>query len=324
MKTRAYLALCRMLILDLVLALAIVGADYWFSYKLPQKLPSVNMPTENGSYSDGNDWRQKFEDRFSDAVVSTDTVYQSPNLSVTLTKCTYDSGIADADGKYGTKVAYTLADIYISSIDCLKTAFAQDTYGIGFEEEPQAMSGRLQSVLSINGDSYSKDSQLDNGTVIRNGVVYREGPSTEETCVLFRDGSMKIYGPDEFDPQKAAEEGAWQSWAFGPSLLDENGNAKTDFLTDDYIRQCHPRTAIGYYEPGHYCFLVADGRQKDYARGMYLEEMSQLFAELGCKAAYNLDGGHSSFMLKGTAVASHPPELCKDLSDGILVCEPEV
>lgn len=56
---------------------------------------------------------------------------------------------------------------------------------------------------------------------------------------------------------------------------------------------------------------------------MYLEEMSQLFADLGCKAAYNLDGGHSSFMLKGEDVVSHPYKLCKDLTDGILICEPE-
>ena len=67
-------------------------------------------------------------------------------------------------------------------------------------------------------------------------------------------------------------QGAWQSWIFGPGLLDENGKAKTDFLTWDYIKESHPRTAIGYYGPGHYCLLVVDGRQPDYSRGMFLEE----------------------------------------------------
>ncbi len=41
----------------------------------------------------------------------------------------------------------------------------------------------------------------------------------------------------------------------------------------------------------HYCFLVIDGKQKNYSRGMFLDEMAQLFESLGCKAAYNLDGG---------------------------------
>lgn len=317
-------AMTRALALDVALAVALVGTDYWFSYKLPQALPALNRYTEETTASTENDWKQKFQSHFSDTVISTDTTYQSPNVSVALTQITYDSGVADPNGEYGTMVTYTLADIYVSDIQCLRTAFAQDAYGIGFEEKPQAMSERLQSILSINGDSYSKDNQQDNGTVIRNGKIYREQASTEETCVLFRDGTMKTYTPDTFDPQQAVAEGAWQSWVFGPSLLDEHGTAKTDFWTADYIRESHPRTAIGYYEPGHYCFLVADGRQTDFARGMYLDEMSRLFADLGCKAAYNLDGGHSSFMLKGTDVASRPYQLCKDLTDGILICEPEV
>lgn len=133
---------------------------------------------------------------------------------------------------------------------------------------------------------------------------------------------MKIYGPDQFDSNQAIRDGAWQSWVFGPGLLDENGNAKTDFVTWDYIRQSHPRTAVGYYEPGHYCLLVVDGRSAGYSRGMYLEEMSKLFAELGCRAAYNLDGGHCSFMTKGISFVNNPYKANKDISDGIFICEP--
>ena len=51
---------------------------------------------------------------------------------------------------------------------------------------------------------------------------------------------------------------------------------------------------------------VIDGRQNDYSRGMFLDEMAKLFEDLGCKAAYNLDGGHSSFMLMKSKIVSHP------------------
>lgn len=308
------------LILDVALAIAVVGADYYLSYKLPQVLPALNQFTAAADA----DWSLKFQDHFSDIVISTNTMYKSPNISIELTRKTYDSGLSDPKGEYGTTVTYTLADIYVSRIACFTTAFAQDSYGIGFEEQPQAMSERMHAVLSVNGDSYSKDNRQANGTLVRNGQVYRKQEPTEETCVLFRDGTMKIYSPESFRAKNVIRKGAWQTWMFGPSLLDENGNAKTDFQTTGYIKESHPRTAIGYYEPGHYCLLVADGRQENFARGMYLEEMSQLFADLGCKAAYNLDGGHSSFMLKGTEVASHPYELYDDLTDGILICETEV
>lgn len=353
-KKHSFRTLALTLALDLLLAGGIVGGDYIFNYKLPHKLPSTNVTTTSvvstpqsilpsglqselvplggidpSSVASVDDWSQKFKDKFSDTVISTDTVYKSPNISIEITQANYDSGIIDQSDsgkhiKYGTKIAYTLADIYVSDITCLQTAFAQDTYGVGYTETLGAMSDRMKSVLAVNGDSYSNNRHQNNGTIIRNGTAYRTQPSTEETCVLYRDGTMKTYTPDTFNAEQVIADGAWQSWVFGPSLLDENGNAKTDFLTWDYIRQSHPRTAIGYYEPGHYCLLIVDGRKADFSRGMFLTEMSQLFADLGCTAAYNLDGGHSSFMTKDAAVVSHPYKPSKDISDGIFICEPEV
>ena len=101
---------------------------------------------------------------------------------------------------------------------------------------------------------------------------------------------------------------------------DENGKAKASFRTWPYITESHPRTAIGYYEPGHYCLPVVDGRQ-DSSRGMFLEEMAGLFEQLGCKAAYNLDGGHCSFMTLQGKVANHPYSPQHKVEDGIFIME---
>lgn len=59
----------------------------------------------------------------------------------------------------------------------------------------------------------------------------------------------------------------------------------------------------------------------DSSRGMFLEEMSQLFEQLGCKAAYNLDGGHCSFMTFQGKVANHPYKPEHEISDGIFITE---
>ena len=144
-----------------------------------------------------------------------------------------------------------------------------------------------------------------------------------QTCfarMLNWDGTMKIYNPEEINTQQLIDSGAYQSWIFGPSLLDENGKAKTTFQTWSYITESHPRTAIGYYEPGHYCLLVADGRQ-DSSRGMFLDEMAALFEQLGCKAAYNLDGGHCSFMTLQDQVINHPYKSEHKVEDGIFIME---
>lgn len=330
-----------------ILATALILLVVWvINYKIPQKgtqaiplqqITEVQKNVNMGNNSSGStlqrtdvvtskeDWHQKFADKFTDKVVVTDTSYTSPNLSVHLTFDSYDTGKLDKSNggkheKYGTAVSYVLADIYVGDITCLQTAFAQDTYGVGYEEKLTDMSARMKSIFAVNGDSYSNNRHKDNGTIIRNGVIYRSMQSDAETCVLNWDGTMDIYPPKQVDLQQLIKKGAYQSWIFGPSLLDENGKAKKTFYTWDYIRQSHPRTAIGYYEPGHYCLLLVDGRQPS-SRGMFPSEMAQLFEKLGCKAAYNLDGGHCSFMTYKDQVVNHPYKPEHQVSDGIFITE---
>lgn len=274
---------------------------------------------------DTQDWHAKFADQFTDTVVATDTSYSSPDLAIRLSYNHYDTGILDLSEsgkhkKYGTQVSYVLADIYIGDITCFQTAFAQDIYGVGYTEKLSDMSSAMRSVLAVNGDSYSNNRHKNNGTIIRNGVVYRNRPTDAETCVLNWDGTMDIYSPDQIDLQRLIEKGAYQSWIFGPSLLDENGKAKPkeSFLTWDYIKESHPRTAIGYFEPGHYCLLLVDGRQKS-SRGMFLDEMAKVFEDLGCRSAYNLDGGHCSFMTFQDRTANHPYKPEHEVTDGIFI-----
>ena len=320
---------------DISLTVLLLLGVYFVNYKLPQQgiqaavLTDSNTVTADGLVrtnvkKDTTDWHTKFADKFTDTVVQKPLSYTSPNLSIHISKGSYDSGRLDYSEtgkhlKYGSKVSYTLADIYVGDITCLQTAFAQGTYGIGYDEKLSDMSARLGSVLAVNGDSYNNNRNKDNGTIIRNGIIYRSQKTDMETCVLNWDGSMDIYAPDQLDTQTLIDKGAYQSWIFGPSLLGENGKAKTDFLTWDYIRESHPRTAIGYYEPGHYCLLVVDGREPDYSRGMFLEEEAAIFEQLGCKLAYNLDGGHCSFMTMGNEIVTHPYKVEHKVADGIFI-----
>ena len=81
----------------------------------------------------------------------------------------------------------------------------------------------------------------------------------------------------------------YQIWTFGPQLLVD-GQVPASFANG----KANPLCAIGYYEPGHYCFVLVDGRQKGYSWGMAHADLAQVFYDLGCKVAFNLDGGRSS------------------------------
>ena len=109
----------------------------------------------------------------------------------------------------------------------------------------------------------------------------------------------------EFDADYAISHGVWQAWTFGPKLL-YNGKAVTDekvFSTMASLSGYNPRTAVGYYEPGHYCFVAVDGRTS-VSPGLSMLKLSAFMESLGCKDAYNLDGGDTSAMYFGGEPAS--------------------
>ena len=114
--------------------------------------------------------------------------------------------------------------------------------------------------------------------------------------MLYWDGTMETYGTKKFDAEAAIAAGAYQAWNFGPRLLDSEGKAKKKFNSD--VGPTNPRTALGYFEPGHYCFVVVDGRSDD-SGGLTLQELAKLMHELGCARAYNMDGGNTSVMVAG-------------------------
>ncbi|HIT45962.1 MAG TPA: phosphodiester glycosidase family protein [Candidatus Aphodovivens excrementavium] len=109
----------------------------------------------------------------------------------------------------------------------------------------------------------------------------------------------------------------WVKLIVAQELVEPEGAADAATAAESALKSA---IAIGYYDPGHYCFLVVDGRQKN-TRGMFLEEMSSLFEQLGCCVAYNLDGGHCSFMTLGAQVANHPYKKDHGVADGIFICE---
>jgi len=201
-----------------------------------------------------------------------------------------------------------VADVWIRNISFFKTAFAKREYGRAIHELPVITADREKAILAMSGDYYGA---REKGVVIRNGDLYRESVNAD-TCVLYADGVMETFGKTEFDLKAAILRGAYQAWSFGPRLL-EDGKALEKF--DSAIEEPNPRAAIGYYEPGHYAFVVIDGRQPGYSTGATLQQLAKYFESLGCREAYNLDGGKSAMMIFGGDVISQPDDGGRKISD---------
>ena len=270
------------------------------------KDPMVTDPTEpNEDSSEEQDvGGYQFPGKFTmDTPVIAYNRYVSQNLDVATTRI-QENGIT-----------YFVQDIYIRHIDSFRTAFAKDIYGKAINEWVLDMAVRNDAVCAVNGDYYGIGSV---GVVIRNGVLYRDD-ADGDVLILYHDGVMKVFSSHDFDGDQAMADGAWQGWCFGPSLLGENGEALTKITSN--IARANPRTAVGYFEPGHYCFVTVDGRQPGYSDGMTLLDLSQVFADLGCRVAYNMDGGQTAVMTFMDRVVNLPSDGGRKTSDMIYIQE---
>jgi len=245
----------------------------------------------------------KYADKFtSGEVISTDNTYQSANLNITYTEY----------NEYN--VVFHVIDFYVRDISCLRNVFAKDKYGKSISEDIQDVSRRTGCIVAINGDYYGV---RDGGVCLRNGELCHSKEIYRDIFVLYWNGEMKCFAEEDFNCETEMANGAYQIWNFGPTLLNGSGEAIDVFPERYYdIRGNHPRTVLGYYEPGHYCFITVDGRQSA-SKGLNLVNLSKLVETLGCTQAYNMDGGKTSQMTMYGKLVNNPPDGGRNCSDFI-------
>lgn len=241
-----------------------------------------------------------------DTVTVTENSYQSHDVSITITDYISDN------------LAYYVADIYVRDLDCFRAAFAKGTY-------PEPRSGQTDSItnmatennaiLAINAD-YCEIRYT--GIIYRNGVLYRD-VEKDDVAVIYRDGVMDTFTKDGFNALTEEQRAdIWHTASFGPALVMD-GKAITGHSSS--ISGVNPRSGLGYYEPGHYCFVQCDGRQEGYSLGLTMDDFALLFESLGCREAYNLDGGTTSEMVFNGERYNQPYNNGRYSSDIFYICE---
>ena len=233
--------------------------------------------------------------------------YQSRDVSVSITHATRED------------YAYVVADFYLQYIDSFQTAFAGGAY-LGGRELTQQIAKDNGAILAINGDGYSSQKL---GPIVRNGVWYRDSVNRDtDICVLYRNGELKTYAAGSISIEELEQSDVSQTWTGGPRLLDDEGKPLTNIRSERLLDSHSARTAIGYYEPGHYCFVVVDGSQNPDSNGATLTQLADLFTALGCKQAYLLYGGNSSVMTTQNKLLNTNPGGGRTVSDILYLCEP--
>ena len=220
-------------------------------------------------------------------------------------------------GSGSDTVTYFVADVLLADATVLTSAFADNQFGRNIVAYTSEIAEENDAIFAINGDYYGFRSD---GIVIRNGVIYRDEPA-RIGLAFYRDGTMKIYNETSTSAQALLDAGVWNTLSFGPALVEDGAvvdnlsNVEIDTNFGNHsIQGNNPRTGVGIIDANHFVFIVVDGRSAGYSKGMTLTEFANLFEDLGCSAAYNIDGGGSSTMYFMGRVVNHP--LGKDRERG--------
>ena len=164
-------------------------------------------------------------------------------------------------------------------------------------------------VFATNTDYFTYRVSVDNGrptgVVVRGGeILYDDGYSTREKAdkagmpnldmvAFMKDGTLNVYRSDELSAQEMIDLGAYDVYSFGPILMQ---GGKLSQQAYDANESKNPRCALGMVEPGHYVYIMVEGRL-DRSHGVTMKELAKLMRAKGCETAINLDGGQTAVLI---------------------------
>ena len=218
--------------------------------------------------------------------------YSDPDIYIDIT--------TNRDAEDTTK--YYVADIRIKNLSYFRAALAQDKFGKNYTERTSDLCNRKKGILAIDGDTYGSQEA---GYVVRNGKLDPDFIRTTKNLerhkpddlVIKKDGTFEIIDERDvsFDQVRAMD--PFHVFSFGPALVNKNEITVTE---NDEVGTAmggnkNQRCAMGIINPGHYVFVVSDGRMKS-SYGLSLLNLANIMKDLHCETAYNLDGGGSATM----------------------------
>ena len=210
-------------------------------------------------------------------------------------------------------LSYYICDIRVKSPKDFHTAFANNS--IGGRDYTSKIASSVGAGFAVNGDFCGFRST---GIIIREGGLYRNKKTDDwDLCYMNKYGDLIVCRNNEENGKALVENGVRQSWCFGPTLVENyRALSNSEFNTPDLSRKDwarEPRTAIGQVDTLHYIILVVDAiREPNGAGGwntlggMNFDELAATLESLGCKVAYNLDGGGSTSLYLNGKVANEP------------------
>lgn len=217
--------------------------------------------------------------------------YRNATLSIEITRHT------DIANKM--EFPYYVADIHMRA-DELRTGFGHESRSGATSADAIGIARRYKAVLLVTGDNIKNMDLEKKGVLIRDGWIFNNAKKAD--IMIWRPDTRSIDLVPKEDittAQLIMEGGVENVISFGPILIRDGVKTEKKTLERNWLRNINPRVGIGMQEPGH-IIVVVGGYRSDNPKvnlGWTLVEFADLMEKLGCRQAYNVDGGVSANMI---------------------------
>lgn len=213
-----------------------------------------------------------------------------------------------------------VAYVKIATPSQLRTAIAGNKLSSTRTNQTSVITAAYNGIVGINGDYYS-DKDRQGGHIVRQGQVMRERVS-DNFDLLFIDelGDLHVFHRGKAEQQEAVdafkqEHEIVNAFCFGPGLVID-GEKPEDVSKYKWFDPSgeNPRAGIGQIDMLTYVLVAVNGRT-DESIGVTMDQFADIMLELGCKQAYNLDGGNSATLAYNGEVFNTKVQKERDVSD---------
>lgn len=161
---------------------------------------------------------------------------------------------------------------------------------------------RSKGKFAVNGGGFVEKDPIGN-TVVESELIgaFKSSRHRWDIFIGF-DSDNNLIGGRVNSHNELMAMGPVHGISFGPALVVDGEPQHLE------SKDLQPRTAVGQLVCGSLLFIVIDGRQPGWSRGITINDLRDIFIDRGAVNAFNLDGGGSSTMVYYGKVLNRPSE----------------
>ncbi len=202
---------------------------------------------------------------------------------------------------------YTISEVKIADPSQFRRFLADGKYASGSKYVPTELASSVNAVVASNGDFYTFRKT---GIIVYDGQVRRAEGKSLDSCLIAGNGDLLMVHQKALTKKEDIEKfvqdnGVRFSLAFGPILI-ENGQRVP--IKEPYSvgegKVSYARAALCQRDTLHY-YLVTVTADPPFKLAHTLSRFAKNLETLGCKSAYNLDGGQSATIVMNDKVVNY-------------------